>query len=68
MFSGCAVLLDGKKTKLGSRNYVTSPSAGNNTRDLVSCHAWKRVLTAISGCVWIFLRSLGVICYDMCFQ
>ena len=31
MFSGCTVLPDSKKTKLGSSDQETSPSAGKNT-------------------------------------
>ena len=48
MFSGSTVLPDSKETELGSSDEEASPSAGKNG----------------SGSVWIFLRSLSVICYD----
>ena len=50
VFSGCTVLPDSKKTKLGSSKQEASPSAGKNTGVvLVPCCAWKCVPTAISG-------------------
>ena len=50
MFSGCTMPLDSKETDLGSNDQEASPSAGINTRIvLVSCRAWKCVLTAIFG-------------------
>ena len=58
MFSGCTVPPDSKETKLGSSNQEASLSAGKNTRVvLVPCPSLQLLL------VWIFLRSLGVICY-----
>ena len=48
MFSGCTVLPDSKKTKLGNSDQEASPLVDNNTRIvLVPCHAWKCVPTAI---------------------
>ena len=44
MFSGCTALPDSKKLQ------EASPSAGINIRVVsVPCHAWKCILTAISG-------------------
>ena len=64
MFSGCTVLPDSKETEFGNSDQEASPSTGKNTGVvLVPCRAWKCVPTAISV-VRIFLRSLGVICYD----
>ena len=65
-FSGCTVSPDSKETELGSSDQEASPSAGKNTAVvlvLVSCHAWKCVLQ-LFPVVWMFLRLLGVICYD----
>ena len=64
MLFGCAVPSDSKETKLGRSHQESSPSAGNNTGVvLVPISAWKCIPTAISV-VWIFPRSLGVICYN----
>ena len=52
MFSGCPVPPDSKKTKLGSSNQESSPSAGKPLHIrivLVPCHACKCVPTAFSG-------------------
>ena len=50
VFSGCTVLPDGKKTKLGSSDQETSPSGVKNYGVvLVPCHAWKCVPTTTSG-------------------
>ena len=50
MLSGCAVLPDSKETELGRSDQEASPLEGKNTRIvLVTCRAWKCVLTAISG-------------------
>ena len=50
MLPGCPVLAKGKDTKLGSSNQEASSSAGKNIEIvLVPCHAWKCVLTGISG-------------------
>ena len=47
MLSGCTVLPDSKKTKLGSSNQEVSPSAGKNTRVvLVPCLRMECVPTA----------------------
>ena len=55
VFSGCTVPPDNKEAELGSSNKEASPSEGKNARVvLVPC---SRMV------VWIFLRSLGVICY-----
>ena len=52
MLSSCTLLPDSKETKLGSSNQEASSSAGKNTGvDIVPCHAWKFVLTAIFGVV-----------------
>ena len=49
MFSGCTVPPERKEIKLGSSCQGASPSAGENSGVvLVSCHAQKCVLTAIS--------------------
>ena len=50
MFSCCTVPPDSKETELGSCNQEASPLAGKKTGIvLVPCHAWKCVLTTISG-------------------
>ena len=50
MLPGCPVLAKWKDTKLGSSNQEASSSAGKNIEIvLVPCHAWKCVLTDISG-------------------
>ena len=49
-FSDYTVLPDCKKTKPGRSKQEVSPSAGKNAEIIwVPCHAWKCVLTAISG-------------------
>ena len=49
MFLGCTVPPDSKETKLGSSNQEATTSTGKNTGIvLVSCRAWKCVLTDIS--------------------
>ena len=56
MISGCTMLPDYKKTKLGSSSQEVSPSAGKNTREvLVPCRTWKCAPIAISGGVDIFV-------------
>ena len=57
VFSGCTVLPDSKETEHESSDQEASPSVGKNTGVvLVPC-----LLFLV---VWIFLRSLYVICYD----
>ena len=64
MFSGCTVLSDSKESELENSNQEASPSAVKNTGIvLATCRTWKCVLQPFLV-VWIFLRSLGVICYD----
>ena len=59
-----AVLSDCKEMDLERSNQEASPSAGKNVRvALVTCQTWKCVPMPTSG-VWIFLRSLDVICYE----
>ena len=50
MFSGCTVLLDSKKTKVGSSDQEAFASTGKNTvAVLILCQTSKDVLTAISS-------------------
>ena len=64
MFSGCTVLSDSKESELENSNQEASPSAVKNTGIVLAiCCTWKCVLQPFLV-VWIFLRSLGVICYD----
>ena len=50
MFPSCTVPRDSKETELGSSDQEAFPSVGKNTTIvLVPCHAWKCVLTAVSG-------------------
>ena len=64
MFSGCTVLSDSKESELENSNQEASPSAVKNTGIVLAiCRTWKCVLQPFLV-VWIFLRSLGVICYD----
>ena len=50
VFSCCTVLPDSKESKFGNSDQEASPSASKNTEIiLVSHHAWKCVLTAISS-------------------
>ena len=58
VFSGCTVPSDSKETELGSSDQEASPSAGKNMFTH-GCASLQMFLV-----VWIFLRSLGVICYD----
>ena len=49
MFSVCTVPPDSRETKLGSKDHEVHSSADKKSRVvLMSCHAWKCVLTAIS--------------------
>ena len=65
MFSGCTVPPDTKETNLGCRNKEVSPSAGKNTGIVLVCHvAHGSVPLQLFLVVYIFLRSMGVICYD----
>ena len=64
MFLGRTVPPDSKETKPGSSDQESSPSAGKNIRILlVPCHLWN-ISRQLFTVVWIFPRSLGVICYD----
>ena len=63
--SGCTVLPDSKEAELGSSNKEASPSAGKKYRGSFSAmFAHGCVSLQLFPVVWIFLRSLGVICYD----
>ena len=54
MFSGCTVLPHNKETELGNSDQEASPLTGKSTGiDLVPCHVWKCVPTAISSGVEI---------------
>ena len=64
MFSGCTVLPDSKETKLGSSDQEVSPSAGKNTDSFNTMLACGSASLLLFPVVWIFLSSLGVICYD----
>ena len=62
MLSGCTVPSDSKETELGSSDQEASPSSGKNTGVvLLPCSHMEVQLFPV---MWIFLRSLGVICYD----
>ena len=64
IFLGRTVPPDSKETKPGSSDQESSPSAGKNIRILlVPCHLWD-ISRQLFTVVWIFPRSLGVICYD----
>ena len=60
MFSGSTVLPDSKEKKLGSSDQEASASAGKNTGVVLVPSASLQLFPV----VWIFLRSLVVICYD----
>ena len=79
MFSGCTVLPDSKETELGSSDQEASPSAGKNTAlshgekvpnlslnqtHLSAMFVHESASLQLFPEVWIFLRSLGVICYN----
>ena len=57
VFSGSTVPPDSKETELGSSDQEASPSAS-------AMFAHGSVSLQLFPVVWIFLRSLGVICYD----
>ena len=64
MFSGCTLPPDIKETKLEGTNQEASPSAVKNTMVvLVPC--WVVLVLQLLLMVWIFLRSLDVICFDI---
>ena len=64
VFSDWIVPPDSEETKFGTSDQEASPSAGKNTGVvLVPCHTQKCALQPFSM-VWIFWRSLGVICYN----
>ena len=65
MFSGCTVPPNSKETELGSSGQEASPSAGKKTRGSFSAmFAHGSASLQLFPVVWIFLKSLGVICYD----
>ena len=56
---------DSKETELGSSDQEASPSADKNTGDSFSAmFAHGSASLQLFPVVWIFLRSLDVICYD----
>ena len=57
MFPGCTVLPDSKEIELGSGDQEASPSTGK----VLFAHGSASL--QLLPVVWIFLRSLGVICY-----
>ena len=64
MFSGCTVLPDSKETRLGNRNQEASLPEGKNTK-VVLAHVIPGIVSLQPFLVvWIFLRSLGAICYN----
>ena len=64
VLSGRSVPPDSKDTKLESSNQEASLSAGKNTEVVLGlCCAWNCVPTSVPV-VWIFRRSLYVICYN----
>ena len=71
MFSGCTVLSDRKKTKLGSSDQEASPSESKYTGGSFSAMlADGSASLQLFLVVWIFLSSLGIIYYlgtwDLC--
>ena len=60
VFSGSTVPPDSKETELGSSDQEASSSAVKNT-GVVFVHGSASLQLFLV--VWIFLRSLGVICY-----
>ena len=65
MSSDCNLPPDSKETKLGSSNEEATTSAGKNTGvDLVPCFEHGSASLQLFPVVWIFLRFLGVICYN----
>ena len=55
---------DSKETELGSSDKEASLSAGKSTGVASAMFANKSASLQLFPVVWIFLRSLGVICYD----
>ena len=65
MFPCCPVPPDSKKIELASSNEEDFPSVGKNTRVvLVPPSHMELYPYSYFPVVWIFLRSLGVICFD----
>ena len=72
MFSGCTVPPNSKETELGSSDQEASLSTGKNIRIiLVPCSRMVVAMLAHGSAslqlfpvLWIFLRSLDVICYN----
>ena len=60
MFSACTVLSDSKEIELESSDQEASPSAGSFSVIFAHGSAFLQLFLV----VWIFLRSLGVICYN----
>ena len=63
MPSGCTVPPDSKETELESSDQA-SPSAGKNNGIVLRHVAHGKVSLQLFPVVWIFLRSMGVICYN----
>ena len=61
---GCTVPPDNKEIELGSRNQEASPSTGKKYWGSLSAMLHGKVFLQLFLVVWIFLRSLDVICYD----
>ena len=64
VFSGCTVPHDSKETKLGSSDQEVSPSVGKITGVVLVPCLCMEVYPYNIPVVGIFVRSLGVICYD----
>ena len=64
MFSGCTVLPDSKETELGSSDQEASPSASKNNGSFSAMFMHGSASLQLFPVVLIFLRSLGVICYN----
>ena len=64
MFSGCTVLPDGEESEVGSSNQEASPSASKNIWVSLVLFAHGSESLQLFQMVWIFLRSLGIICYN----
>ena len=62
--SGCIVQADIKGSKLGSGNEEAFTSAGKSTKIVLVPFSHGSVSLQLVLVVWIFLRSLGVICYN----
>ena len=63
MFSGCTVPPGSKETELGSSNQEASLSEGKKTGVVLVPCSCRLCSLQLFLMVWIFLRSLGLICY-----